>query len=57
MSFIDVAIPAVVGLVALVWPHTFLQKPDQRKVRLVRLLAGLLLVITAGYLVLRLIRM
>jgi hypothetical protein len=55
MSFIDVAIPAIAGLLAVAWPQMFLGKPpDANKVRIVRLLGALLLVVAAGYLGMRL---
>ncbi len=40
MSFIDVAIPAIIGVVALVWPRVMFYgsraAPDDRKIRLIR---------------------
>jgi hypothetical protein len=55
MSYIDVAIPAIAGLLAVGWLQMFLRKPpDASKVRLVRLLGALLLVVAAGYLAMRL---
>jgi hypothetical protein len=51
MTYIDVAIPAIGGLVALAWPHVFLRKPaDPSKVRLIRLAGAVLLVVAAVYL-------
>ena len=56
MSYIDVAIPAIAGLVALAWPQAFLRKPsEESKVRLVRYLCLLLLVVAAVYLAIRLV--
>ena len=55
MSYIDVAIPAIAGLLAVAWPQVFLRKPpDEGKVRRVRLFGVLFLVIAAGYLAMRL---
>jgi|RhiMetdeSRZDD1v2_1073273.scaffolds.fasta_scaffold356285_2 hypothetical protein len=55
MSYIDVAIPAIAGILALARPEMFLGKlPDMRKVRLVRLFGVLLLAVAALYLVVRL---
>jgi hypothetical protein len=55
MSYIDVAIPAIAGILALARPEIFLRKPpDMRKLRLVRLFGTLLLIVAAVYLVMRL---
>lgn len=55
MTYIDVAIPAIAGLLALAWPQMFLRKPpDASKVRLIRLIGVVLLVVAAGYLAMRL---
>jgi hypothetical protein len=55
MSYIDVAIPAVAGLLAWARPEMFLRKPpDMRKLRLVRLFGILLLIVSAVYLAVRL---
>jgi hypothetical protein len=55
MSYIDVAIPALAGLLALTRPEMFLRRPpDMRKLRLIRLFGVLLLVVAAVYLALRL---
>jgi hypothetical protein len=55
MSYIDVAIPAIAGLLALARPDMFFRKPpDMRKLRLIRLFGVLLLVVAAIYLALRL---
>jgi hypothetical protein len=55
MSYIDVAIPAIAGLLALAWPELLLGKsPDMRKLRLVRLFGVFLLIAAAVYLALRL---
>jgi hypothetical protein len=55
MSYIDVAIPAIAGLLALAWPQALLRKPPEAsKLRLVRLLGLLLLAIAAAYLAIKL---
>jgi hypothetical protein len=55
MTYIDVAIPAIAGFVAVAWPHALLPKPpDPGKVRLVRLGGAVLLVVAAAYLAIRL---
>jgi hypothetical protein len=58
MSFIDVAIPAVIGLVALVWPHAMCYgsrtTPDEKKIRLIRGAGIILLLAAAVYLVIKL---
>lgn len=54
MSFIDVAIPAIIGVVALVWPQAVFYgsraSPDDKKIRLIRGVGALLLVVAAVYL-------
>ena len=58
MSFIDVAIPASIGLVALVWPNVMFAgssaTPDARKIRLIRGGGVALLVAAAIYLFVKL---
>ena len=55
MSYIDVAIPAVVGALALARPEIFFRKPpDMRRLRLIRLFGVLLLIVAAVYLAMRL---
>jgi hypothetical protein len=55
MSYIDVAIPAIAGILALVRPEIFIRRPpDMRKLRLIRLFGVLLLVVAAVYLSIRL---
>src|SRR5262245_43534960 len=55
MSYVDVAIPAIAGLLALAWPQMFLRKPaDEHKVRRIRLFGLLFLAIAAAYLAMRL---
>jgi hypothetical protein len=57
MSYIDVAIPAVIGILALAWPQVLLAgsqaTPDARKVRLIRGAGALLLLAAAIYLVVK----
>jgi hypothetical protein len=59
MSYIDVAIPAVIGLLALIWPQAAFYgsraTPDERKIRLIRWGGILLLVVAAMYLAVRLV--
>lgn len=54
MSFIDVAIPAIIGSVALIWPRVVFYgsraAPDDKKIRLIRGGGGLLLVVAIIYL-------
>jgi hypothetical protein len=58
MSFIDVAIPAIVGFVALVWPNVLFTgssaTPNAQKIRLIRGGGVALLVAAAIYLVVKL---
>ena len=59
MSYIDVAIPGVIGLVALVRPQVVFYgskaTPDEKKVRLIRGI-GIVLLIAAGiYLAVKLV--
>jgi hypothetical protein len=58
MSFIDVAIPAIVGLVMLVWPNIAFYgsraTADEKKIRLIRRLGAALLVVAIIYLGIRL---
>jgi hypothetical protein len=58
MSFIDVAIPAIIGLVALVWPNLLFAgssaTPDAKKIRLIRGGGVALLVAAAIYLIVKL---
>jgi len=55
MSYVDVAIPAIAGFLALAWPQVFLRKPaDEQKVRRVRLFGMLFLAVAALYLAMRL---
>jgi hypothetical protein len=55
MSYVDVAIPGIAGLLALAWPQMFLRKPaEEHKIRRVRLFGVLFLVIAAAYLAMRL---
>ena len=53
MSFIDVAIPGIVGFVLLVWPQAMFAgskvSPDAGKIRTMRIVGALLLVAAALY--------
>ncbi len=59
MSFIDVAIPGIIGLVLLIWPQAMFAgarvSPDAKKIRLLRGAGGLLIGVAALYLVIRLV--
>jgi hypothetical protein len=59
MSFIDVAIPGIVGLLLLGWPESMFYgsrvTPDQKKIRILRSLGVLLFLVAAIYLVIKLI--
>jgi hypothetical protein len=61
MSYIDVAIPAAIGLVALLWPQVAFYGsravPDDRKIRVIRAVGAVLLVVAIGYLGVRLLAM
>jgi hypothetical protein len=58
MSFIDVAIPGIIGLVLLIWPQAMFLgarvSPDPKKIRLLRNMGVVLLLVTALYLVIKL---
>jgi len=58
MSYIDVAIPAVIGLVALVRPQLMFYgsraTPDEKKIRMLRWLGVVLLVAALIYLSIKL---
>ena len=58
MSYIDVAIPGVIGFVALVWPEVMFAgssaTPDAKKIRLIRGAGVALLVAAAIYLLVKL---
>jgi hypothetical protein len=55
MAYIDVAIPAIAGVLALVRPELFFPRPpDMRRLRLIRLFGLLLLLVAAAYLAVRL---
>ncbi len=58
MSYIDVVIPAIVGLVALAWPTAMFYgsraTPDAKKIRLIRAAGVVLLAAAAVYLAIRL---
>ena len=56
MSYIDVAIPAIVGLMLLLSPQSFLAKsgtPDQKRIRLLRNSGIVLLLVAALYLTIK----
>ena len=54
MSYIDVAIPAIIGFVALVRPQIAFYgsrvTPDEKKIRLIRGIGAVLLVVAIIYL-------
>jgi len=58
MSFIDVAIPAIIGLVALVRPQIMFYgsraTPNEKKIRIFRSVGVILLAAAAIYLVIKL---
>lgn len=58
MSFIDVAIPGIIGLVLVIWPQSVFigssASPDAKKLRVLRSVGVVLLVIAAGYLAIKL---
>jgi hypothetical protein len=58
MSYIDVAIPAIIGLVALTWPNVMFAgssaTPDARTTRLIRGGGVVLIVAAAVYLIVKL---
>ncbi|HJR72934.1 MAG TPA: hypothetical protein VJ806_04770 [Luteimonas sp.] len=58
MSFIDVAIPGIIGLVLLAWPQAVFAGskviPDATKIRTLRVIGLVLLAVTAIYLAIKL---
>jgi hypothetical protein len=54
MSFIDAAIPGILGLVCAIWPRCLFlgsrATPDPKKLSLIRRAGVVLLVVAAGYL-------
>ncbi|MFZ5524795.1 MAG: hypothetical protein ACOY9D_12040 [Pseudomonadota bacterium] len=58
MTYIDLVIPGVAGLLLLVWPQSMFMgsrvKPDPSKIRLLRGLGIVLLLAAAIYLVIKL---
>jgi hypothetical protein len=58
MSFIDVAIPAIVGFVLLAWPNLVFYgsraTADDKKIRFIRGIGAVLLVVAIIYLGIRL---
>ena len=61
MSFIDVAIPAIVGGVALLWPKVMFlgsrATPTEQKLRWIRYAGVALLLVAAFYLVIKFVGM
>lgn len=59
MSFIDVAIPGIIGLVLLAWPQAMFagskMTPDAGKIRTIRIAGVLLLGAAATYLAVKLV--
>jgi len=59
MSFIDVAIPGIIGLVLLIWPQSMFVgsrvTPDPKKLRLLRSLGVVLLLVALIYFVIKLV--
>jgi hypothetical protein len=59
MSFIDVAIPGIIGFVLLIWPQSMFVgsrvTPDPKKIRLLRSMGVVLLLVAAIYLVIKLV--
>jgi VIT1/CCC1 family predicted Fe2+/Mn2+ transporter len=59
MSYIDVAIPAIIGLVALVWPRLMFYgsraTPDEKKIRILRGVGVALIVAALIYLGIKLV--
>ena len=53
MSYVDVAIPGLIGLVMVVWPRSIFVgsrvTPDPKKVRLIRGLGAVLLLVAIIY--------
>ena len=58
MTYIDLLIPALAGLLLLVWPQTMFMgskaKPDAKKLMMLRGLGVVLLLVAAVYLVIKL---
>jgi hypothetical protein len=58
VSYIDLVIPGLAGLLLLVWPQAMFMgsrvKPDPKKIRLLRGLGIVLLLVTVTYLVIKL---
>ncbi len=59
MSFVDVAIPGIIGLVLLLWPQSMFfgssAPPNEKKLRLLRYLGALLLLVAFLYLAIKLV--
>jgi len=58
MTYIDLVIPGVAGLLLLVWPHSMFMgsrvKPDPKKILMLRSLGIVLLLVAVIYLVIKL---
>lgn len=58
MSFIDVAIPGIIGLIVTLWPQSMFWgsrvTPDPKKIRLIRLGGSVLLVVALIFMIIRL---
>lgn len=54
MSLIDVAIPGAIGLLLLIWPQAMFlgakANPDPSRIRLLRIVGGLLVAVALVYL-------
>ena len=57
MSYVDVAIPGLIGLSAALWPQVMFwgskATPDPKKIRLIRTGGIVLVVVALGYLAIR----
>ena len=58
MSYIDVAIPGIIGLAAFAWPQVMFYgsraAPTEQKIRLIRRCGAALLIVAALYLFIKL---
>jgi hypothetical protein len=59
MSFVDVAIPGIIGFVLLIWPQSMFVgsrvTPDPKKLRLLRSIGAVLLLVAVIYLAIKLV--
>ena len=59
MSFVDMAIPGIVGFVLLIWPQSVFvgsrATPDPKKIRLLRSAGAVFLLVAAIYLAVKLV--